>query len=415
MTLEMGLQQRLGRARCNAASFHHLVDIGVDGGSWAQQADAQQSLIGMAISLKQTYAMRRFGDAVDDVLVRVVEDQGGVILGRGCIPDYGVGWDSWHSVHGRVRNPVAPELISGGSCGGDVAAVALGDVDLGIGTDVGGSMRVPASLQQVYGLKCSRDIIPLTPGSPYAWPLASVGLCADNVRTLARALHALTLPQPRLGWWPGVVRKSGTQGPIRIAACSREIAAALYQAPQGADGDNMTVSARPERLKGLATLWLALMAADLREVLSIHGDWPLKKSLAALYETRPELSYPAAWTLRNRVVAWYDSLFVTCDALAAYVVPPKSLNRLLVGEDRASMRDLLGYLAPTLLANVVGAPALSLPVPHEKVEGRGIQLLGPRGGDRLLLGIAAEMRAQESYGTRLSRLGECGPASNNLQ
>ena len=97
----------------------------------------------------------------DAVAVQRLTEAGTIVLGKTNVPLFGVDWQSYNDVYGLTRNPWDPERTVGGSSGGAAAALAAGLVPLEIGSDIGGSIRIPAHFCGVYGHKSSQGIIPL--------------------------------------------------------------------------------------------------------------------------------------------------------------------------------------------------------------------------------------------------------------
>ncbi len=132
----------------------------------------------------------------DAVAVRRLKDAGAIILGKTNVPP-GLGdWQSDNPVYGATSNPIDVAYTAGGSSGGSAAALAAGMVALELGSDVGGSIRVPAHFCGVWGHNPSFDAIPLEghrfPGRDGANPpLGAVGPMARNADDLAAALDVL--------------------------------------------------------------------------------------------------------------------------------------------------------------------------------------------------------------------------------
>jgi aspartyl-tRNA(Asn)/glutamyl-tRNA(Gln) amidotransferase subunit A len=100
----------------------------------------------------------------DDVVVERLKSAGAVILGKTNVPEFGYSGVAHNPVFETTRNPWNPELTSGGSSGGSGAAVATGMVPFAIGSDGGGSIRIPGSFCGLYGIKASMGRVPLYPG-----------------------------------------------------------------------------------------------------------------------------------------------------------------------------------------------------------------------------------------------------------
>ena len=127
----------------------------------------------------------------DAVLVRRLEDAGAVLVGALNMDEYAYGFTTENSHVGPTRNPHDPTRLSGGSSGGSAAAVAAGQVPLSLGSDTNGSIRVPASLCGVFGLKPSFGRLPRTGTYPFVASLDHLGPFTRDVRLLAAAYDAM--------------------------------------------------------------------------------------------------------------------------------------------------------------------------------------------------------------------------------
>ncbi|MBE2275211.1 MAG: amidase [Rhodobacteraceae bacterium] len=145
--------------------------------------------------LPATRGSRIFADRIPDedaTAVRRLKAAGAIILGKTNAAEFGLWWETDTLVYGRTVNPWNPDRIAGGSSGGDAAAVAAGLAPLGIGSDLAGSIRVPAHFCGAAGLKATHGAIS-THGH---WPLHAprywhVGPIARHVEDLALAYGAL--------------------------------------------------------------------------------------------------------------------------------------------------------------------------------------------------------------------------------
>jgi aspartyl-tRNA(Asn)/glutamyl-tRNA(Gln) amidotransferase subunit A len=124
-----------------------------------------------------------------------LREAGAILVGKTSTPDSGCKLDTTSLVHGITRNPHNPALTPGGSSGGTAAALALGHVPIAIGSDGGGSIRVPAAYCGVYGLKPSAGRIPGLLG-PF-WPHSVSGPMSRNVLDTALAWNVCTKPDAR--------------------------------------------------------------------------------------------------------------------------------------------------------------------------------------------------------------------------
>lgn len=146
--------------------------------------------------LRTTRGSKLFADrvpAADATAVARLKQAGGVVLGKTNLPEFALWWESDNLVFGRTRNPWDVERIAGGSTGGEAAALAAGLTALGLGSDVGGSIRQPAHCCGVVGLKPTHGRVPLTghwPVTLMRWMHA--GPLTRSVRDAALALRVLT-------------------------------------------------------------------------------------------------------------------------------------------------------------------------------------------------------------------------------
>jgi len=131
----------------------------------------------------------------DVPIVARLREAGAILIGKTATPDSGCKLDTSSLVHGTTCNPYNLALTAGGSSGGSAAALALGHVPITLGTDGGGSIRVPAAYCGVFGLKPSTGRIP-APIGPF-WPHAVSGPMSRTVLDTALAWNVVRQPDPR--------------------------------------------------------------------------------------------------------------------------------------------------------------------------------------------------------------------------
>ncbi|KAM5348879.1 hypothetical protein ACJ41O_008702 [Fusarium nematophilum] len=120
-------------------------------------------------------------------VVRQLRSRGASVVGKTNMDEFGMGSHSTNSIHGAVRNPLAEDgddVSAGGSSGGSAVAVRLGDADVALGTDTGGSIRLPAAYTGTVGYKPSYGMISRFGVVPYANSLDTVGFLASDVRPI---------------------------------------------------------------------------------------------------------------------------------------------------------------------------------------------------------------------------------------
>ena len=202
-------------ARKAARTADEEIAAGIDRGPLHGVPVAVKDLIDMAGLPTTCGSATSFGAtaaAGDAEIVERLRACGAVIVGKTTLHEFAYGATGDRSVHGASRNPHDPGRISGGSSGGSAVAVAAGMVPLSVGTDTAGSVRVPAALCGVVGLKPAYDALPTRGVHPLAPTLDHVGLFARTVRDAALADAAMTgargaarsprLPRSSSGWLP---------------------------------------------------------------------------------------------------------------------------------------------------------------------------------------------------------------------
>lgn len=373
---------------------------------------------------RTTYGSPLFADHVpdeDELIVERVRRAGVVLLGKTNVPEFAAGSHTFNPVFGTTRNPHDPSRSAGGSSGGAAAALASGMVPLADGSDMGGSLRNPASFCGVVGLRPSLGRVPEWP-LYNQWETTSVGgPMARSVDDLALLLGVLAGPDPRaphaLGE-PGRVfaqplpTGTGAMSGLRVAvsvdlggafAVDREVAdvvedAADLMARTGA----LVERAHPDLAEAddtFRTLRAWHLQAKLGPLLARHPDG-IKRSLAdniRLGEQLTGADVARAYTQRTTLAERMRLFFERYDVLALPVsqVPPFPAEQEYPTEiDGRPMASYLDWMRSAYLITVTGCPAIA--VPAGRTAGGlpvGVQLVAPHGADRRLLEVAAAFEA----------------------
>ena len=334
----------------------------------------------------------------DAEVVQRLRRAGVAILGKTNMHEGALGATTDNAAFGRCDNPLHPGFSPGGSSGGSAAAVADGMTRLALGTDTMGSVRIPASFCGVLGLKPTRGLLPLDGIVPLAPSLDHVGLLAASTEDLATGLGLLTgRPAHRrpvaglvLGR-PVQVDQPGCE-PAIVAAFDAAVAflaarGAIIRAVDIADWD-------PGTLRRAALLVTEVEAA------ACHADLLFKDGISPAF--RAALSFgqqarPDRVALARRVLARAEAgLAGVWDHVNAVLTPTTPQTAFPHGAVvPANLADF------TVLANVAGVPALSVPW---ATPGRpaGIQIMAPMGAEPLLVdfaSLASGARAARSFAT----------------
>ncbi|KAH6915803.1 Glutamyl-tRNA amidotransferase subunit A, mitochondrial [Coprinopsis sp. MPI-PUGE-AT-0042] len=179
-----------------------------------QRTQSEGPLAGIAIAIKDNIAtkdapttcssniLKNFVSPFDATVVERIRQDGGDIVGKANCDEFGMGSLNIHSIHGPVvnpfplrqlpENPIEDQRSAGGSSGGSAAAVAAGICDAALGTDTGGSVRLPASYCGVVGLKPSYGLVSRWGVVSYADSLDCVGVLAKDVATTSRVFNRIS-------------------------------------------------------------------------------------------------------------------------------------------------------------------------------------------------------------------------------
>ena len=383
---------------------------------------------------RTTYGSPLMADHVPDtdaLLVERVRAAGAVIVAKSNVPEYAAGSHTFNAVFGTSVNPYDPGRSAGGSSGGSAAALASGMVALADGTDMGGSLRNPASFNNVVGLRPGLGRVPEWP-IPNAWEATGVsGPMARNVSDLALLLSVIAGPTSRVPLaleTPGSVfaeplDRPGTTGlrDLRVAISTdlggafevdHEVARLL--AAQGrvlAEAGSTVVEAHPDLHEAedtFRTLRAWHFQARFGELLAERPE-DFKASLAANIRAGEPLTgadvaraYTQRTTLSERMRVFFESHDVL--VLPVSQVPPFPADQEYPSQINGRRQETyLDWMRSSYFLTVTGCPAISVPAGFT-ADGLpvGIQIVAPPSGERRLLEIAHAFE-------RISRAGERRP------
>ncbi len=327
---------------------------------------------------------------------------GAVVLGRANMDELAMGASTATSVHGPSHNPWDLGRSPGGSSGGAAAAVAAGLADIAVGTDTGGSIREPAAQCGVVGVAPSPGLVPLEGVVPFDPSCDRVGPLTGDLALAGRALSVMGgVPLDRSAPWRlriGVVREF--LGPPNQPGVLLAVDEALDRF-RAAGAEVVEVSVPDVRMA--LDAYLAITAVGCLPHLAPWvrtgraGQEVMRRvRLGREILTDPDrLDFAAA--VRTALRAQTRAALTECDVLLSPTMPTTAPAFPPVGPDDELVAD--PARAPytdcwTVVANLAGLPAVSVPAGLSPVDGLpvGVMLTGSAGSDGLLL-TAAEMSA----------------------
>ena len=378
-------------------------------------------LHGIPISLKDNFWTRGIrSTAGSKILANFVPDEdsavagrlaraGAILLGKTNMHEFAYGITNENPHYGPVRNPWAQERISGGSSGGSAAAVATGMGFASMGTDTGGSIRIPASLCGIVGLKPTYGLVSVAGVVPLAETLDHAGPLARSVTDVCIMLQAVAgkyskgVPAPeyrklrksiprrfRLGW-PKEYFFDRLDAEVRRAI----------------DGAAKTLESLGARIEDVSLPHLAdsvepstnIAMAEATRYHESQGFFParaaeygedVRKRLEMGREVRA-VDYLNAFAVKHEIEEEFQAAYVQVDAIIAPALPiaaPRiGENELMIESEKETVRSALVRLNRP--ANLTGDPAISIPCGFTGAGlPIGLQLIGPHWSEARLLAIA---------------------------
>jgi aspartyl-tRNA(Asn)/glutamyl-tRNA(Gln) amidotransferase subunit A len=318
--------------------------------------------------------------------VRRLESAGYANAGKTNLHEFAYGTTSENPHFGTVPNPLAAGRIAGGSSGGSAAALAAGLADAALGTDSGGSIRIPAAccgvvgFKPTYGLVSLEGCFPLAPSFDHAGPMArTVGGCVAMLRVLTEGFEpagGLSLDDVEVGVaWTGHAD----------ALVKERVEAAASRFPRRREVEGPFPS-------GVSDVFMREVAEVHRELFAEHSDLygedvasKIERCLAVT-----DAEYEAALRAREDYRALVAELLEGVDLLItptlAFVAPPAGIGDLELRE------RLIRFTYPF---NVLGWPVLALPCgPAEHGLPASLQLVGRPGADALVLSAGELLEAE---------------------
>ena len=375
--------------------------------------------------LRTTFGSPMYRDHVpteDALIVQRLRAAGAIIIGKTNTPEFAAGGNTFNEVFGRTRNPWNLERSAGGSTGGGAAALATGMIALAEGTDLGGSLRIPASFCGVVGLRPSPGLVPTYP-TDYVWDTLQVtvvmGRTASDVALGLQAVcgpSALSpLAQPTAGRDFVAAARRGLPARVRVAYCADLAGIGI--------NDSIESVCRTAVLDlqhaGATVSEIALDLAEARRAfLALRGYWMVAhqhtrlnrssefganvaNNVRAGLQTSTE-QFGAAEHVRSQLWYRFRELFERYDTLLTpcMAVPPFPVEQnypdSIAGK---KLETYVDWIAPTFLLSLTGLPVGCVPCGLD-AEGLpvGLQIVGKPQGEEDVLAIAGAIQAARPIG-----------------
>jgi len=361
--------------------------------------------------IRTTFGSPLFGDFVplaNDLIIDRIQQAGAVTIGKTNTPEFGAGSQTFNPVFGPTRNPWDLSRTCGGSSGGAAVALACGMIPIADGSDMGGSLRNPASFCSVVGFRPSPGRVPRVPSIDGWSTLSVLGPMARTVSDVALFLSAMAGPDPRA---PLSIHEPGSRFSepldrdckgLRVAWCptfadlpfDRRIREAFNaQRPQFESLGCITEEVNPD-FSGADEAFKVFRALDFYQRLgALRGS--MKASVMQEIDRGSKLAGPEitdAETKRSRLFARVGQLMTNYDFLVLPVtqVSPFDLNQEHVTEiDGVQMESYIDWMRSCYFISITGLPAISVPAGFTP-EGLpvGIQIVGRHQDDWGVLQMA---------------------------
>jgi aspartyl-tRNA(Asn)/glutamyl-tRNA(Gln) amidotransferase subunit A len=334
--------------------------------------------------------------------VERLEGAGAVIIGRTGLHEFAFGFSSENPHFGPVRNPWDTSTSPGGSSGGSGAAVAAGITPISIGTDTGGSVRVPAAMCGTYGLKVTHGAIPLDGVFPLVASVDTVGPLADSMQNIDLAYRAMShdrSPEPQ----PSAV-KLGIPHPWFDQADFQGNILAEFEAAVSSlrDLGHTVVDVQMDGVEVPGQIWNAIaeevtaVHSEFRSTSQVYGDDVAVRLDDAAAVANDETALAREWQtgLRRRfAVAYEDVDFLLTPTVPAMV---KTIGDDIIGGHH--YRKVISYFSA--LVNQSLHPALAMPLGVPGSPPSSIQLIGRLNDEVRLISLGRSLEAAGLVGFR---------------
>jgi len=378
--------------------------------------------------VRTTFGSRLFADVVpeeDAAAVAAVKRAGGILVGKTNSPTLGWIGVTHNKLFGPTPNPWNLSLAAGGSSGGAAVAAAARLTPVNIGTDGGGSLRIPASFTGTVGFKPSYGRVPNYPTGPN-WGLQHIGPIASTIADAALALDALSSPDDRDPYSLPPAGEPFAEALDRPTGTLRVLFAPDLGYAESVDPEVIDICRRavtslealghrvsednprwPSPMDHWKTLFVAGVAARLGPFAASRPDDIEDKLLEFVAEGQrmaPD-TYYRAWLAKND---WWQHVRATFEQYDLVATPTVACAPFALGRDSAGTVagkpvSFYGWAPFSAPFNMTGQPAISVPAGFTAAGlPVGLQLVGRRFADALVLALAKAYEEARPWSDRIA-------------
>ncbi len=370
-----------------------------------------------------TQGVPALADAVAPIDAPTVERMraaGAIPFARTNMPDLGLRIHTDSTLHGLTRNPWNPNVTAGGSSGGEASAIASGMSPIGLGNDIGGSLRNPAHCCGIASIKPTVGVVPMATVIPPEDQLGASqqmlceGPMARRIADVRAGLVALA------GWSPRDPRSVPAEltdladgEHVRVAVLADppggethpEIAAAVRAAGDAlSDAGHDVVEAIPPRYEDILEMWAALIIGDLTVIMPLLQEVMSPGAISVVESLRSEYPAPSFESVISLQGERFNAIRAWSEFFGDHPVVISPTWALPAFEHGADLGDdieriISDTLRPVLPGNLLGIPAAVVPSGSAGGLPVGVQVMGDRFTDLRCLAIAEQIERAASPAT----------------
>jgi amidase len=359
-----------------------------------------------------TWGVAAFAEQVADTdapMVARLREAGAIPFARTNLPDWAFRWDVESSHAGRTLNPWNASRTPGGTSGGEAAALASGMSPLGLGNDLGGSLRVPAQMCGIATIRPSRGRVANgAVTQPWPEPIAfqmtnSQGPMARRVADLRLALQIISAPDARdPRWVPAPLQLPRAQAALRVAVVRNpaglgidpQVRAGIERAADWlANAGYDVVDAEPPAIEAVAQTWFDAIWADVGALwpgmapLTGAGECGFVNACleAGVFKPVDQAAQRKAWAEIYQHASAWNRFFEQYPIVLSPVCCERPWQ---INADHTRVAEIATAMRMVVAVNILGLPACAVPVGCDEGLPQGVQLIGARFTEERLLDAA---------------------------